>query len=462
MEKYPVRQSAKLILGLLIFLLQTVCAFAAGPSRSVMKTLTVKPDSDVFFTAQENGYTLKIPDTMPSAVQTDFTHIPQGVQFVSSRREEYIDSNGERGTVVRLWFTFTDTGTIKLPPLIAVVSGKTYYIPFEDVTVYENPALISPEASVRFESGLSPHTDKNGIIRLDVNAGDEIVFTVELKYFVQMVAFRWSLPKDSIFVETERYEALQENYADREFSAQPKPLARFSWKPLVPGEYSLPEIAIEATAYNGTLKSVAVPLCAIKVLPVAVSSSFKSDGSFPAESVFKSAFKESLTSSPAIKGKVLVNQSEELAELRSLERNSFPWSMERRNRRAFENELGLYKTNNEPSRPLAFLFLALSIAFAVVFAVLLAFRAFKLSVAPMIAGAVCLVLCVFSFARLVPAMGVFAGGVISSVPEDNTSSYLETGGAIRVRIKEKTAGYYYIESADASGWVKKELVYEIR
>lgn len=462
MEKYPVRQSAKLSFGLLIFLAQAVCAFSAGPSRSVMKSLTVKPDSDVFFTAQENGYTLRIPDTMPSAVQTDFTHIPQGVQFVSSRREEYIDSNGGRGTVVRLWFTFTDTGTIKLPPLIAVVAGKTYYIPFEDVTVYENPALISPEASVRFESGLSPHTDKDGVIRLDVNAGDEIVFTVELKYFVQVVAFRWNLPKDSIFVETARYEALQENYADREFSTQPKPLASFSWKPLVPGEYSLPDITIEATAYNGTLKSAVVPLCAIKVLHASGSPSFKNEGKDIAESVFKSAFKENQSSSPSVKGKVLAKQSEELAELRSSERNSFPWSIERRNRRAFENGLGLYKADNEPSRPLAILFLALSIAFAVVSGLLAFFRAFKLSVAPMIAGAVCLVLCVFSFARLVPVMGVFAGGVISSVPEENTSSFLETGGTLRVRIKEKTAGYYYIDSTDASGWVKKELVYEIR
>lgn len=462
MEKTSGKQPAKLILGLLIFLAEPAFLFAKAPSRSVIKSLSVKPDKEVFFTAQENGYTLKIPEAEPSSVQTDFTDIPQGVQFLSSKREEYFDNDGKRGTLVHLWFSFKDPGTVRLPPLITVIAGKTYYIPFEDAVVYENPALISPEADVLFLNGILPQTDKDGAMRIYVNAGEEIAFVVGLRYFVQIVEFRWTLPKDSIFEETERYEALQDNFIDREFSTQAKPLARFSWKPLVPGEYSLPDIKIQATAYNGTLKAAGVPSCIVKVLPASSSSGVQKGQRNTAENVFKSAFTEKQSPSPAAKSKVLDKQSAELASMRSAERNSFPWGNARKDRRMFEKDLGVYQGENEPSRPLAVLLLVAAVVFAALSVLLAAFRVFKLSVAAIAAGAACIVVCVFSFARLAPAYGVFAGGAIASVPEENTSSFIETAGAVRVRIKEKTDGYYYIEAPDINGWAKKELVYEIR
>ena len=79
--------------------------------------------------------------------------MPEGVQLISSKKEEFIGETGKRGTAVHLWFAFKDTGPVRLPPLIVIIGFRTYYIPFDDITVFENPDLINPQALVEFVSG---------------------------------------------------------------------------------------------------------------------------------------------------------------------------------------------------------------------------------------------------------------------------------------------------------------------
>ena len=48
------------------------------------------------------------------------------------------------------------------------------------------------------------------------------------------------------------------------------------------------------------------------------------------------------------------------------------------------------------------------------------------------------------------------------MPEETSSAVQNFYGGIRVKISEKTSDYFYIESSEINGWVKKELVFEIK
>ena len=88
MEKTSVKQEKRFHIRLLRFFAVLILgvsasAFGKTPSPQEIRSLVVEPDSPTFFTAQENGYTLKIPDVQPSVVQTDLPQLPPGVVYIS-------------------------------------------------------------------------------------------------------------------------------------------------------------------------------------------------------------------------------------------------------------------------------------------------------------------------------------------------------------------------------------------
>ncbi len=466
MEKTSVKQKRKFFCGLLIFLFYIFNADAKGVSPSVIKKLTVKPDSTLFFTAQENGYTLKIPGADPYMVQTDLPQLPQGVVFVSSKREEYLDPDGTGGTAVHLWFTFKDTGPVKMPPLIVMVENRTYYLSFEDVTVYENPALINPETVVEFESEVTKIKTSDGRTVIKVREGEEIIFSVGLKYFVQIISFDWQIPKNSIFTDLERFDtevnAQVNQAAGREFSNEVKKLARFSWKPLAQGDYQMPEVTVTATSYNGSRKTVRLPGYIVRVEKRSGSLFSQKGQKNRSDSVFSSAFSKPSSVSNEVKSlKISKEDCIKLAELRSRERNTFYGSSARKNRIEFEKSLGFSEGSKEARKPavaLEFVFMGI---FVIAFIVFIVLGRVKLSLTFL---TLAVVAAIFSFRgafKLRTSYGIFSGGVISPVPENISSSFLNVDGGIRVKITEKTGDYFYIESEDVNGWVEKSLVIEI-
>ncbi len=429
MEKTSIKFSRKLCLGLLTFILSNIAVFALPPSPSQIRELVVTKDTEVFFTAQMNGFTLKIPGIEPSKVQTDLPLLPSGVKFVSSKKEEFIEQDSSlanqassvRGTVVHLWFTFTDTGNIKLPPLITRINNRTYYLPFEDVTVYENPNLIEPKLSVIFADESRIVTDKKTSQRTyRAKAGEEIRFRVYIQYFVQILSFSWELPKNSIFREERRWKIATIDSRNiqtqkTEFTPESFPVAEFVWKPLIEGNYDIPRIYAEAIAYNGSKKTVFVP-----DFPFLIEAAPKKDAvqtSTDLQDDFSTAFSKPIEENTALPQYAPTQEDlRHLADLRTKERHSFFNGKIREERKNFELSIGLLPDENEKR--------------------------------------------FFLFKMVSPSYGIFAGGNVNTIPEEKSASHNLTGGQ-RVKITEKAGEWYYIECKIFSGWVKSEQIFRI-
>ena len=242
---------------LILFFFFSLSLYAL-PSAKEIRDLKVRPRSEIFFTQMENCYALEIDGISPSQVMMELPELPLGTRFISSKKEEFISQNGQRGTLISLWFTFSEAREIHLPPLLIRISGKNHYIEFEPVSVYENPNLISPGLEITFENK-KISSGKDGGKSLSVCQGEKIIFTLALRYGTQILDFKWNIPKDSIFSERERFELARGNQKITEFTTEKQDLARFEWQILKEGEYSLPEITVTALSYNGSKKILSLP-----------------------------------------------------------------------------------------------------------------------------------------------------------------------------------------------------------
>ncbi len=241
-----------------LFVFLTQFAFCL-PSVQYLRSLKILPQTDIFFTQTENAYVIEIEDTEPSMVQMDLPELPSGTRFISSKKEEFVGKNGKKGTQITLWFTFSEAGISRIPPLFARINGRNYYFEFEQVSVYENPNLISPVLEINFDSGNEIVRDKkSGADTIFVRTGEKIVFTVSVRYGIQILDFSWKIPKDSIFTEVQRFDFASSKPRSSQFSTKSEMLSRFEWKILKEGTYQLPQIMVEAIAYNGSRKKLSV------------------------------------------------------------------------------------------------------------------------------------------------------------------------------------------------------------
>lgn len=465
MEKITAKRKNFRFFGLLIFLLLNgICSFAKALSPSEIRQLTVKADTKEFFTAQENGYSLRIKGITPEKIQTDLPQLPSGVSLVTSKREEVIFEDGERGTLIRLWFSFRDTGDIKLPPLILSVGRRTYYIPFERRTVYENPALITPEVQIDFLKGITIEQTRRNTTYSAV-AGQKIEFLLQLKYFVQIVQFEWNLPQDSIFEEKERFEITRGIPQGTDFSSEAVNVARFEWTPLKEGNYSLPEITLIATSYNGSRKKIQLPSYTIKVLPptnadFALSENYKK--SLHGENNFEKAFIEQKTeTSKTDKITISKENCRKLAELYSKEKNSFPKSKFYEERKALEDSLSIKNDDKVESKSLIYLSVGFTILLATFTILFFVFAKTLPALIFLVLFTFSMIFSIAGIGRLSEKYAIFAGGEIASVPEISTLSVSTEQGGKKVKILEKAGDYYYIQSKELTGWVFKDSIFEI-
>lgn len=427
MEKNAVIAKRKQRFGLLILIFAAIPLFAKNPPRSELENLVIKADSEIFFTASENGYTLLIPGIESSDVQTEFSTLPAGIKLVSSKKENFFSDEGERSTKIQFWFTFTDAGTAKLPPLTVKIKKRNYYLPFEEVPVYENPNLISPVLSVEFDDKTKLSKDKNGNQIFTCSVGTEIKYKVLIQYFLQIINYSWILPKDSIFRETKRYEIAESSknqeqnpsILNKEFTPEKFSVAEYSWKPLKEGDYALPGVSIEAISYNGSRKQLSLPQILVRVTKNERKNNFDAEQeisrrNFPYNSAFTETNHENFSAEKYVP---TVEDCKKLAELRSKEIHSAFWSDAAEKRREFEKSIGIISNEDEPG---------------IIFS-----KIFK------------------------KKYGIFAGGEVSSVPEEKASSH-NAPPAQRVKITESAAGWIYIENKNFSGWVKQDKVFVIK
>ena len=370
-------------LAQIIFLLFALPIFAIPSSRD-LRDLKVRPRSEIFFTQMENCYALEILGISPSQVMIELPDLPPGTRFISSKKEEFISPSNQHGTLISLWFSFSDSGETNFSPLLVRIGGKTHYIEFEPTFVYENPALIQPSLEIFFENK-NLRTEKDGTKTLSARQGEKLTFTVALRYGTQVLYFKWNIPKDSIFSESERFDFANGTQKITQFTTERKNLARFEWQILKAGEYALPEITVGTFAYNGSKKQISLPQN-IRII-VAEKTQKESAAQSNSSGIFKSAF-------------------EKPAEEINGEKKSEP-SREECKIIAEQARLSLFDR---------------------------------------------------IFSR---KFGIFSGGQISAVPEENASAN-HFGSGKRVRITESAGEWAFIECEEFSGWTKKENLFLIK
>lgn len=265
----------------------------------------------------ENCYNLELPGVEPAAIQMELPELPLGTKFISSKKEEFISENGQRGTLITLWFTFAYSGDIRISPLLTRINGRLKYFEFEPVTVYENPNLISPKLEIAFENPNNLITDKkSGKTQLKVRQGEKFAFILKIRYCLQITDFKWIIPKDSIFTETERFEFANGTQRSSQFTSEAKNLSRFEWQILKEGTYQLPQILVGTLAFNGSKKTLTIP----KNIEIIVSGEkLENTGevSVPAANIFESAFTK--TESAESYGKNALTSRSECEKLASKE-----------------------------------------------------------------------------------------------------------------------------------------------
>lgn len=444
-------------LSLILILLTSQNLFAQRLTYNIIKGLTVSAVNKNNFSGTDCAFELKIPYIKSENVQAQIPDLPNGVNFVSLRRSEYSDS--ETGTKIELWLNFADSGVYRLSSLKVYLNNHLYYLPFEPIVILENPKNILPQLVVAFEDGSEFIQTRRGgqstKKRFTTKAGQPVNFTVYLQYGVQIVSFNYSVPKNALFRELERFDITRGTLRSSEFTEEKIPVARFEWEPLYSGDQKLPDVHIVATSYNGVRVDLTLPQTPVNVLEGDIQTSSENE----AEELFGYAFaQKNKKVKKTEKVTVSLKNCERIAKLRTTERHSIPFTKAYKLRKSFENSLGLNDTIFEPT----YFTVKLSVILLIIFILLLGLMIFMKKLQGIIIFSVFsilfLVSTIITSVLILTPYAIFKGGEVSPVPEkvSSTSSSIESGK--RVRIEHRNGGWVYVQFGNSGGWVTEDKV----
>lgn len=431
--------------------------FAQRLTFSMIRELRVVAVNQNNFSDNDCAFELKIPYIKAENVQAQIPDLPNGVNFVSLRRSEYSDS--ETGTKIELWLNFSEAGVHRLKFLKVYLNNSWYGIPFEPITILENPRNILPQLVVSFDDGTEfvqtrkgPQKTKK---RFSTKAGVPVIFTVYLQYGVQIVSFNYSVPKNAIFRELERYDITRGTLRSSEFTEEKIPVAQFEWEPLYRGDQYLPDLHIVATSYNGVRVDLKLPEIPINVLENVFESETENDG----EELFGYAFSKKVTPSKKTeKAPISIENCEKIAQLRTAERHSIPFTAEYRERKEFERSLDITESSFEPT----YFLVKLSLIIFAFFLLLLLAMIFLKKLHGIIVFSVFtiffLVELIITSVVITTPYAIFKGGEVRPVPEliSSESASIESGK--RVRVEQRTGGWVFVHFGNSGGWVTEDRI----
>lgn len=459
MEKQRKERKRKFFIRFLkIALFAIIAAFSASPAFSqrltynIIKELTVKPVNQNNFSGTDCAFELKIPYIKSENVQAQIPDLPNGVNFVSLRRTEYSDT--ETGTKIELWLNFADSGTYRLRSLRVYLNNRLYYLPFNPIVISENPRNILPQLVVVFDNGTKIVQTRKGSNKNYGNfsavAGKSEFFTVYLQYGVQIVSLNWSVPKNAIFREIEQYDITHGVVKSAEYSEEMIPVVRFEWQPLISGSQKLPDLQIVATSYNGVRVDLKLPETPLNVKEGVVSLDNKND----AENYFGYAFSSKAESLKKVeKVSVSVSDCEKIAELRKLERKAVPFTQKYKERKEFEESVGIANAAAEPTYFVFYVCLYLSVFFLLLLIFVIWLKKLRgiITFSALLISSIVFV--VISFVQVSATYAIFKGGDISPVPELTAGAVASIESGKRVHISQKAGQWVFVQFGDSGGWV---------
>lgn len=430
---------------------------------SIIRELTVVPVNEINFSSTDCAFELKIPYVKSDLVQAQIPDLPSGVNFISLRRSEYSDENKTSGTKIELWLSFAEAKRYNIRALHVYINSRLYYIPFEPVEITENPRNILPRLILTFENGEELISQRRGksaeFANFTATVGKPIKFRISLQYAVQIISYNWSVPKNALLRELEQFDIAKGTMRSSEFSEEKIPVASFEWEPLYAGNLTLPDVKIIATSYNGTRIELGLPETLIKVQEGIV---VPDNAGKEAESYFGYAFEQHPIQEKTIEKTLVFSENcKKIAELRTKERHSIPFTKSYYERKNFENKNGISNSVVEPTYFVFWLSFCLLLLF-ILFDIIFGFTK-KLSGIIVASGlaVIALVGVIISLMQLSKTFAIFKGGNISAVPEESVSAVASIESGKRVLIEQKAGDWVFVRYGSSGGWVKNENIIEI-
>lgn len=467
MEEFAKRAKRIAKFGLLVFVL--ILFSQKNFAQISRRAKTVSSESFLFVTDEKKIFvnqdaTLKlfIPQVESSNVQIILPNFPENVVFVSSRIENSSSWFFGYGTQIELNLNFRDGGIFSLPPILLFINGRKEIVNFPDVEVLQNPEAVLPRAILVFDedndnvwSNAFFSSDESFFPNLPLKKGIALRFTVYVQYAKALGQISWSLPKDAIFKELQRFEIP----SDLKFSKR-IPVAQFEWTPLSEGNVFLPKIQIVAESYSGEKIFLETPDCEVKIISQKQSAKKNvQENSFAnAEKIFEHAFDfESIEYEADFENAAPESDALfKIAQLRSQERHSFFQNKIRSERAAAEKSFGIENAPNEERFPFFVLLFSATIFFAASSLILFLLRKKNFA---FVSVALAISFAIFAFAhssKIFERHGIILGGEIYPVPENSVVSKASAVVASRVLIRNEIDNWYFIEYNEGGGWIKKE------
>ena len=465
MEKFAKRAKKIAKFGLLVFVLilfsQKNFAQISRRAKTVSsENFLFVTDEKKFFVNQDATLKLFIPQVEASDVRIALPTFPENVVFVSSRIENSSSWIFGYGTQIELNLNFKDGGIFSLPPISLFINGRKEIVNFPDVEVLQNPEAVLPRAILVFGDGDARSnaffsSDESFFPNLPLKKGIALRFTVYVQYAAALGQISWSLPKDAIFKELQRFEIP----SDLKFSKR-IPVAQFEWTPLSEGDVSLPKIQIAVESYSGEKIFIETPDREVKIISQKQSAKKNvQENSFAnAEKIFEHAFDfDGIEYDADFENVAPENDALfKIAQLRSQERHSFFQNKIRSERAAAEKSFGIENAPNEERFPFFVLLFSAAIFFAASSLILFLLRKKNFA---FVSAALAISFSIFAFAhssKIFERHGIILGGEIYPVPENSVVSKASSVVASRVLIRQEIDSWYFIEYNEGGGWIKKE------
>ncbi|MCQ2613484.1 MAG: hypothetical protein MJ183_07795 [Treponemataceae bacterium] len=382
------------------------------------RTLTIQPETEYCFTGETINFVMKIPNWAPSRIETTVQSLPANVSLLSSVEEEYTE-NGVRGTKITFQIRFNKSGTYKLPSVATIFDWYWYNIPFQTVTVYDNPLTLSPQFSVDVPSR--------------IYEGSDFTLTVSGKFFLEISDITTPLNQNYLI---ERLHEIQLPLKTPGFDTETYNIAQYKITPLKTGKITLPPFQMAVRTYAGLQQVLATDTKEINVLS---AQSRPAEEAVPLlyEDSFDDAFSFSTeTDSPVISAASSEVDSEEV--LHNL----------------VEQHSMLSKITVA-----IIIFLAISAVLVILGFVLKTSRKTKsnLRIAGFIASGVCLVLLIVTVCLNSRRYGVCHQCNLRIIPEEGSNLGAEILEGTVVRITSESFGWLCVDAGEyGSGWIKRE------
>lgn len=232
--------------GLLIYLILSSLPLWAQSYRN----LIIKPMEEYCFAGEVSKFILEVPNVTPDDVEIMIQAMPENTTMLSSTKEEYV-KNEIRGTRVIFNIRFSETGTYHIPSASARLAWNWGPIPFQTVTVYDNPLALIPRVFVN-----APDT---------AYQGEPFTITISAMHFSEITDVSVALDTGAML---EREELLQElPFTVDSFTADTYPVATYRVVPYNEGTFSIPEVSLAVKSYSGIRSVVSSSGKTVKVLP---------------------------------------------------------------------------------------------------------------------------------------------------------------------------------------------------